>query len=410
MNQPSSVAHNTADNAPDAERAAAVRDTLTGLHTAAASLDELERLQRRAKRSGGSVTVALIELDRLSRLSRRQSATVGRELLRSFARILRSVLQPGELAGRFHVHQFLIIIPELGERRGIEAVGHAAKALRALSPGATHPLIEPLYSAGLVESSPGCLESPQQLVQRAGIALTQSKQQGGNRIVTWSELMRMAPSGGLRSTAGPDELSHWMRRLRQHLRCTYLESIQALVAAVEARDPYTRAHSLTVATYAEAIGRRIGLRGAMLEAVHSAGLLHDVGKLAVPEAILTKPGPLTPDEFELVKRHPTTAMDILRQVSFLNAEKPMILHHHERFDGTGYPSGLVGDRIPIGARVVAFADALDTMLSPRTYKPAYDLPRVRHELAVGSGRQFDPVIVDAATRWLDEEPDFFASA
>jgi len=387
-----------------------MRDALTGLHTAAASLDVLETLRSAAKRSGGSVTVVLIDLDRLNRLSHRQSAAVGRELLRSFARIIRAVIQPSDVAGRFQAHQFLILIPDHGERRGVEAVEQCAAGLRAVSSTAAHQQARPLYSAGVVESSPGCLETADQLLQRAGIALTQCKQQGGDRAVTWSELMAVVPSGRSRSTPGPDEVAHWMQRLRQHLRCTYLESIQALVAAMEARDPYTRAHSLTVASYAEAVGRRIGIRGPMLEALHSAGLLHDVGKLAVPEAVLTKPGPLTPEEFNVVKRHPTTAMEILRQVSFLGAEKPMILHHHERFDGTGYPAGLAGDHIPIGARVLAFADALDTMLSRRTYKPAYDLARVRNELAVGSGRQFDPVVVDAATRWIDDVPELFRPA
>lgn len=182
------------------------------------------------------------------------------------------------------------------------------------------------------------------------------------------------------------------------------EYVAALVTAVEARDPSATAHSETVATYAEAIGRRMGLGKSMIQSLRSAGLLHDVGKLAVPEAILAKPGPLTTEEFETIKRHPRTALDILGHLGFLTAEKPMILHHHEWYDGSGYPAGLAANRIPIGARILAVADALDTMLSPRTYKESFTLDRVRAELRAGAARQFDPAVIDTTLRWLEETP------
>ena len=192
--------------------------------------------------------------------------------------------------------------------------------------------------------------------------------------------------------------------LRHHLRSAYVESTRALVAAVEAKDPHTQAHSLAVATYAEAIGMRMRLPMRMIETVRAAALLHDVGKIGVPDAILTKPGPLTDQEFDIVKRHPETALEILGHVSFLSEERPLILHHHERYDGRGYPAGLAGDRIPIGARILAVADALDTMFAPRTYKRPYDVDRVRTELAAGAGHQFDPAVADVTLRWLAETP------
>jgi len=185
-------------------------------------------------------------------------------------------------------------------------------------------------------------------------------------------------------------------------QATDLESTRAMVAAVDARDPYTRAHSVSVAAYAVAIGRRMGLSAEAVESLRKAALLHDVGKIGVPDAILTKPGPLTPDEFAAVKRHPEIAIEILGHLSVLADQLPLILHHHERYDGRGYPSGLVGEGIPIGARILAVADALDTMLSQRTYKPAYNVDQVRAELIACSGRQFDPAVVQATLALLDE--------
>ena len=201
-----------------------------------------------------------------------------------------------------------------------------------------------------------------------------------------------------------DDITQWVQRLRQHSRSTYTESTHALVAAVDAKDPYARVHSITVARYAEAISRQLQLPARTIETVRSAALLHDIGKIGVPDAILTKPGPLDEEEFRLIRRHPETAVEILGQVSFLREEKDLILHHHERFDGGGYPGGLARERIPLGARILAVADALETMLSARSYKASYSMERVRRELIAGAGSQFDPNVVDATLRWLDQLP------
>jgi putative nucleotidyltransferase with HDIG domain len=221
-----------------------------------------------------------------------------------------------------------------------------------------------------------------------------------------SEARKLNPPGPHvrpRPTA-PDAAAPTSDAVRLRLQGMDAESTRAMVAAIDARDPYTRVHSVSVAAYAEAIGRRMGLSAPVLASLRKAALLHDIGKIGVPDAILTKPGPLTADEYDTVKRHPEIAIEILGHLSFLEEQLPLILHHHERYDGRGYPSGLVGERIPIGARILAVADALDTMFSPRTYKPAYQLDQVRAELIAGSGRQFDPAVVQATLALLDEQP------
>lgn len=186
-------------------------------------------------------------------------------------------------------------------------------------------------------------------------------------------------------------------------RATDVESTRAMVAAADARDPYTRGHSVNVAAYAVGIGRRMGLSAAAVGSLRKAAMLHDVGKIGIPDAILTKPGPLTAEEFNTVKRHPEIAIEILGHLSVLAEQLPLILHHHERFDGRGYPAGLAGDKIPLGARILAVADALDTMFSQRTYKQAYTADRVRAELIAGCGGQFDPAVIQAALALLDDK-------
>lgn len=204
--------------------------------------------------------------------------------------------------------------------------------------------------------------------------------------------------------------SNWISHFRKQLRSAYLESTKALVEAVDARDPNTREHSQTVSKYASEIGRRMDLNASQLESLRAASLLHDVGKIGVPDAILTKPGPLTPEEYETIKRHPITALEILSHISFLSDERPIILYHHERYDGTGYPTGLAGKQIPLGARILSVADALDTMFSPRSYKEAYDVDHVRNELENESGKQFDPQVVDVTLNLLDELPELFETS
>lgn len=181
-----------------------------------------------------------------------------------------------------------------------------------------------------------------------------------------------------------------------------LESTHALVAAVEAKDPFTRDHSVNVAEMAVGIGRRMKLPSRLLTTLRIAALLHDVGKIGVPDAILQKPGPLTDAEFEIIKTHPRQAVRILRPLRLLADARRIILHHHERFDGGGYPQGLRGEQIPIGARILCVADSVDAMLSPRSYKAAYALDRVRDELSRGSGRQFDSRVAAVAMEWLNE--------
>lgn len=174
----------------------------------------------------------------------------------------------------------------------------------------------------------------------------------------------------------------------------YDEAIRALVAAVEARDPYTRGHSVRVSRYAVMIGEGLGLTPEQLRILRYAGLLHDIGKLAVEDRILRKAGPLTPEEREAIKQHPVVGAAILGSAGSFAALVPAVRHHHERFDGTGYPDGLAGDAIPVEARILAVADAFDAMTSDRPYRPALARDVACERLIRGRGTQFDPEVVD----------------
>ena len=178
-----------------------------------------------------------------------------------------------------------------------------------------------------------------------------------------------------------------------------LDSVRALVRAVEARDPYTRRHSEQVTHYAVSLATAMDLPEAMVESIGVAALLHDVGKIGIPDGILTKSGPLTDEEFAYMRRHPAIGADILANISLFSREAQLVKFHHENWDGSGYPDGLTGEECPIGARIIRVADSVDAMLMERTYKKAFPVQTMLNELARCAGKQFDPQVAAAAVQW-----------
>ncbi|MBL9031526.1 MAG: HD-GYP domain-containing protein [Phycisphaerae bacterium] len=187
-------------------------------------------------------------------------------------------------------------------------------------------------------------------------------------------------------------------RLYHDHKAMFLGSLRALTAAIDAKDAYTRGHSERVAHVARQLAFAAGFRPVAAERVHVCGLLHDVGKIGVPEAVLLKPGRLSDDEFELIKRHPAIGHGILKDIPSLHDVLPGVLHHHERWDGMGYPEGLAGDKIPLVARVLALADTFDAMSSNRSYRSAMPRERVLAEIAANAGKQFDPELASIFVR------------
>jgi response regulator RpfG family c-di-GMP phosphodiesterase len=184
-----------------------------------------------------------------------------------------------------------------------------------------------------------------------------------------------------------------------------LETISALVHAVEAKDPYTRRHSEQVTFYAASLAEYARLSPPMVESIRVASLLHDVGKIGVPDSILTKPGALSDEEFAEIQKHPAIGQKIVEKVSMLVCETQLIRHHHERWDGRGYPDGLAGEEIPIGARIINLADSIDAMLMLRTYKKPYSIEEMMEELRRCAGSQFDPKLARSAHQWCLENRD-----
>ena len=193
------------------------------------------------------------------------------------------------------------------------------------------------------------------------------------------------------------------------LRTGYVQTVRALAEAIDAKDAYTRGHSERVGVYASRIARELGLGKDRIERVYISGILHDIGKIGIPDAIITKPARLTPEEYEEIKKHPEIGARILEPVEFLADVVPCVRHHHEWYDGSasGYPHQLQGDQIPEPSRIILVADTLEAMTSNRPYRNGLPLDVVVRELHKYSGSQFDPRVVDALMKLLDAEGDEF---
>jgi putative nucleotidyltransferase with HDIG domain len=205
------------------------------------------------------------------------------------------------------------------------------------------------------------------------------------------------------------ERTRQVQNKHQELRLAYLSTVRALAEAIDAKDPYTRGHSERVGVYSSRIARELGCEARFIERIYLAGLLHDIGKIGIRDHIITKPGPLTQQEYEEVKKHPAIGARILEPVDFLSDIVRCVRHHHEWYDGTprGYPDGLKGAEIPYPSRIILVADTVEAMTSDRPYRTSMSMGRVVEEVQIFSGTQFDPAVADAFLALVEREGDGF---
>jgi putative nucleotidyltransferase with HDIG domain len=211
---------------------------------------------------------------------------------------------------------------------------------------------------------------------------------------------------GVRTLLVRQERDRALELNQQHLaqmRDSLEDTVQAIANIVEMRDPYTSGHQIRVAALAVAIARQMGLTDDQVHAIHLAGVVHDLGKIHIPAEMLGKPGKLDNVEFSFIKTHPQAGYDILRGIKFPWPIAQMVLQHHERFDGLGYPQGLKGEAILLEARILAVSDVVEAMFSHRPYRPALGMEAALAEIEKGSGQQYDPAVVVACIKVVRDQ-------
>ncbi len=351
--------------------AAATHDALTGLLTVEAFRRAAARELERMRRSGLPVSLALVDLDGFRDLNAAQGATSGNAALAAVASALRGLTRTTDVLGRTGADELAVLLPDT-ELDG--AVACAQRLLHRLEaeevPGIGHLTV----SAGAAQHQR--LGSVEALLGRAGAGLDRARRAGGGRV-----------DAGLATVgAGDGEAG---------LHNPHADVIEALAVTLLERDRYTGEHSESVVAMARIVARTIGLALPEIERIGTAALLHDIGKVAIPDHILNKPAKLSDEEWVLMREHPVIGWRILRAIPGLGAVARIVRHEHESFDGSGYPDGLSGDAIPIGSRIILACDTYHAMTSDRPSRARMPHADAIHELARCAGSQFDPRVTEA---------------
>jgi diguanylate cyclase (GGDEF)-like protein len=352
-------------------------DALTRIASHRVLQDRLAHECERAYRFGDTFMLVLLDLDNFHAVNNRHGHRTGDIILLDLARRIKAQLRDIDLVARFGGDRFAMILPHTYESGGVQV----AERIRQNVAGwvlFTEDGAEVRLTVSMGMSSyPSDGATAPELVAVAGKALSFAKAMGGNQIQLYRELP---------AREAPDNVVSLPHTGREAI-------VRSLAAAVDIRDGYTHAHSKLVCELAAAVARRLGLPAAEVGRVSVGALLHDVGKIGIPDAILTKAGGLSPEEWECIQEHPVLGRQILEQAPELTDITPLVLHHQERYDGTGYPSQLSGDDIPLGARIIAAADAYHAIISDRPYRSRRSHSEAVLELGRCSGAQFDPQVV-----------------
>jgi diguanylate cyclase (GGDEF)-like protein/putative nucleotidyltransferase with HDIG domain len=417
----------------------AITDGLTGVKTHRFFMEALSAEWKRSTRAGRAFALVLMDLDRFKFVNDFYGHLEGDLVLQRVGHILETNCRRSDVVARYGGDEFVILMPETN----MEHARQLATKLRGWV--SADPLLrEKNISASFgIACYPLHGSSPQELIQVADASMYLSKHQGGNAVSTadhfdpneakkWKRDVLEAYLGvtlkRLFST-GPEAFEEIYSRLKQFteslaatetgngvqtcpvqegpqaLPQAVLDTVTSLAFAIDAKDHYTQGHSQKVSAYAALIAEALEMSDAEVEEIRLGAVLHDIGKVGIPESILNKSGPLNPEEWETMKSHVLFGAKILDPLTPLARIREMVLHHHEFFDGSGYPKALSGNAIPLGARIIAVADAYDTITSDRTYKKGRPAAEALAELERCSNAQFDGAIVSLFVRTMRQLPN-----
>lgn len=371
-----------------AERA--ITDGLTGLSNHKAFQEALLLEIERAKRYEKTLPLILLDIDHFKFFNDTYGHQTGDRVLKELARLVKSNLRAIDFPARYGGEEFVIFLPETGYEGAIIVAERIRQKVSefpfVVDSGETMRIT---ISAG-VACYPLDAVTPHELIAKSDEAMYYSKEHGRNRVTSYQQTLA-------------ESIKDIPKEIENVLNDPELKNVEQIAKAVDSKSAYTKDHSIEVATYAVMLGNTMKLEEDQMEILKIASILHDIGNIGVPDHILNKPGPLTPEEKNIVQGHPGFAEMILKKFPHIEEILPAILYHHERYDGAGYPDGLKGSAIPLLARIIAIVEAYHAMVSPRPYRRRKSKEEAIEEIKKESGSQFDPGVVESFVKILEQE-------
>ncbi|MEK6776189.1 MAG: diguanylate cyclase [bacterium] len=361
----------------------AITDGLTGLFNHREFQSRMETEVRRCDRYKHPFSLLMIDIDHFKTFNDTYGHPVGDKILQEVSTTIRESIRDIDIPARYGGEEFVVILPETScDHAQIVAERMRGKIFEK-SYGKTLANEEFLITVSIgISTFPGDAEDREELITKCDQALYFAKRDGRNRVRRYDETLKA-----------------FIEKKEEHiediLKDAKVKVMRDLAAAVDAKNLFTRGHTDEVTHYAVALAKALKLSNADIESMHLASILHDIGTVSIPEEILNKPGPLTAEERKIIQGHPHLAEMILQKASHLESIIPVILYHHERYDGKGYPDGLKGEKIPLMARMLSIVEAYQAMCSDRPYRQRRSKQEAIEELRENAGKQFDPELVKA---------------
>ena len=392
------VAHLTNATRYQQARLTSLTDALTGVGSRKLLEDKLHEEFDRAKRYKRPTTVAIIDLDHFKMINDVLGHATGDDAIRMLAECVKHEKRGPDVLARYGGDEFVLMLPETSADDALVLLERVRARVREIRFDQGMGLS---ISCGVADSLVDVDKAPGDVLRRADVALYEAKNAGRNCVKLWDQSMARLVHAGDLEIERIKKLQRRIMGLSEKAEKLFMESIWSLVQALEAKDVYARKHSENVTTYAVGIARMMELGPKYVDLIQRSAMIHDIGKIGIPDAVLFKPDHLTAHERRVIEQHPLIAVRILEKMSFLEHEVAIVRHHHEKWNGQGYPDGLARTAIPLGARIMAVADTFDALTSNRAYHASRSILEVLAMLTDSSSYDFDPTVVVAMVAWVE---------
>ncbi len=381
-----------------------LKDFHTGLYNRRYLEDAIARELSYSRRHAVPFSVIMMDIDYFKSINDAYGHQFGDIILKHLAKRIREMVRRHDTVIRFGGEEFIIVAPKTDRATGTMLAKRILQDINSNNFGNKKHTIK-LKVSMAVASYPedGIVVEGMDLIYLADQILRRVKEYGGNRVYSHLNMGKYIDDEESGKVTDVRFLKKKVERLAKRANQCVVEAIFAFAKTIGLKDRYTARHSESIVTYSEEIANELGLSKKNIDLVRKAAMLHDLGKAGIAEEILRKKAKLSIDEYATIKNHPKIGADIIKPVKFLHDIVPLLLHHHERWDGKGYPNGLKGEEIPIGARIIAITDVYKSLVSNRPYRKAYSKDEAIKLIEKGAGTQYDPDIVGIFLKIIKKE-------